>query len=48
MAFLVDELAEIVLCVNSFIGSVALMPIPGIDGGPLLKWSLVLAGQSER
>jgi hypothetical protein len=45
---LAQELADDALRVNTFIGSVALLPIPGIDGGPLLKWSLVLAGNSER
>jgi hypothetical protein len=44
---LARELADDTLRVNTFIGSVALVPIPGIDGGPLLKWSLVLAGQNE-
>jgi hypothetical protein len=44
---LAGELADVALTVNTFISSVALLPIPGIDGGPLLKWSLVLAGQNE-
>ena len=26
--------------------AVSLLPIPGIDGGPLLKWSLVQLGRS--
>jgi hypothetical protein len=42
---LAGELANVALRVNTFIGSAALLPIPGIDGGPLLKWSLVLAGK---
>jgi predicted phage tail protein len=29
-----------------FISSLSLLPIPGIDGGPLLKWSLVERGHS--
>jgi Zn-dependent protease len=29
---------------NLFLSSVSLLPIPGIDGGPILKWSLVKAG----
>jgi Zn-dependent protease len=33
---------------NIFIGTVALLPIPGIDGGPILKWSLVERGQSPQ
>ena len=31
---------------NAFIGGVGLLPIPGIDGGPILKWSLVEGGRS--
>ena len=44
---LAAELAEIALRVHTFIATVAFLPIPGIDGGPLLKWSLVLAGKEE-
>jgi len=44
---LAGELAELALRVNAFIASAALLPIPGIDGGPLLKWSLVLASKSQ-
>jgi len=32
--------------VNLFTSSLALLPIPGLDGGPLLKWSLVEKGHS--
>ena len=31
---------------NTFLFTVSLLPIPDIDGGPILKWSLVNAGQS--
>ena len=31
---------------NQFLSFVSLLPIPGIDGGPLLKWSLVERGKS--
>jgi MYXO-CTERM domain-containing protein len=29
-----------------FLSTVSLLPIPGIDGGPILKWSLVERGHS--
>ncbi len=38
--------ADFALGTNSFIALVALLPIPGIDGGPILKWSLVKAGRT--
>ncbi len=31
---------------NLFLSLVSLLPIPGIDGGPILKWSLVERGKS--
>ena len=31
---------------NLFLSLVSLLPIPGIDGGPILKWSLVEKGAS--
>ena len=31
---------------NLFLSLVSLLPIPGIDGGPLLKWSLVDRGKT--
>jgi len=31
---------------NLFLSSVSLLPIPGIDGGPILKWGLVKVGAS--
>jgi Zn-dependent protease len=39
-------LADFTFGVNAFLSTVSLLPIPGIDGGPILKWSLVEAGQS--
>jgi Zn-dependent protease len=38
--------ADFALGTNMFIASLSLLPIPGIDGGPLLKWSLVERGHS--
>jgi Zn-dependent protease len=32
---------------NVFLAAGSLLPIPGIDGGPILKWSLVLQGRSS-
>jgi Zn-dependent protease len=31
---------------NAFLPAVGLLPIPGIDGGPILKWSLVDRGRT--
>jgi Zn-dependent protease len=31
---------------NLFLATVSLLPIPGIDGGPILKWSLVERGKT--
>jgi Zn-dependent protease len=39
-------IANFALGTNCFISMVSLLPIPGIDGGPILKWSLVEAGRS--
>lgn len=33
---------------NLFLSSVSLLPIPGIDGGPILKWSLVDRGHTQQ
>jgi Zn-dependent protease len=38
--------ADFALGTNAFISSLSLLPIPGIDGGPLLKWLLVEGGHS--
>jgi Zn-dependent protease len=40
------EVAEAAVTTNGFLVGVSLLPIPGIDGGPLLKWSLVEKGCS--
>jgi Zn-dependent protease len=39
--------ADFALGTNAFISSLSLLPIPGIDGGPLLKWSLVGHGHTQ-
>jgi hypothetical protein len=36
--------ASTALQTNVFLSTVSLLPIPGIDGGPILKWSLVDKG----
>lgn len=38
------ETTRIALQTNVFLTTVSLLPIPGIDGGPILKWSLVDQG----
>jgi len=40
------DLAEASLATNIFLPTVGLLPIPFIDGGPVLKWSLVARGRS--
>ncbi len=39
------EATDMAVKTNAFIGMVALLPIPGIDGGPILKWWLVHRGR---
>ncbi len=39
------ETANAALKTNEFLSIVSLLPIPGIDGGPILKWSLVERGR---
>ncbi len=43
-----NYVANFALGTNFFIATIALLPIPGIDGGPILKWSLVETGQSRQ
>ncbi|MBN2549413.1 MAG: hypothetical protein JXB15_09665 [Anaerolineales bacterium] len=43
---LAHEVADLAVDVNTFLGVMSLLPMPGIDGGPVLKWSLVEAGCS--
>lgn len=38
------ETANTALHTNLFLSLISLLPIPGIDGGPILKWSLVEKG----
>lgn len=38
------DVANAAVGMNAFLTSVSLLPIPGIDGGPILKWSLVDRG----
>ena len=40
------EVADAAAGMNLFLCTASLMPIPGIDGGPILKWSLVESGRS--
>lgn len=42
------DVANAAVVMNAFLSSVSLLPIPGIDGGPLLKWSLVARGNTPR
>jgi Zn-dependent protease len=38
------DVADAAVGMNTFLSTVSLLPIPGIDGGPILKWSLVERG----
>ncbi|MEA1977468.1 MAG: hypothetical protein U9N80_06170 [Chloroflexota bacterium] len=40
------EVADASCATNAFLSTVSLLPIPGIDGGPILKWSLVERGRT--
>jgi len=40
------EVCDFAVGTNVFIGSLGLVPIPFLDGGPVLKWSLVRSGLS--
>jgi Zn-dependent protease len=40
------EVADVVVGMNAFLSGVSLLPLPGIDGGPILKWMLVEKGHS--
>ncbi|MBT3391461.1 MAG: hypothetical protein HN413_13760 [Chloroflexi bacterium] len=40
------EIADAGVGMNLFLSTVSLVPIPGIDGGPILKWGLVAAGRT--
>ena len=43
---ILGDVADVAVRMNAFLCSVSLLPIPGLDGGPLLKWSLVKKGWS--
>ena len=40
------EVVDTAAGMNLFLCTASLLPIPGIDGGPILKWSLVDSGRS--
>ena len=40
------EVADVSYATNAFLSTVSLLPIPGIDGGPILKWSLGDSGRT--
>jgi Zn-dependent protease len=42
------DMAIAALGTNAFLPTVGLLPIPGIDGGPILKWSLVDKGRTPK
>ena len=42
------DVADTAVRMNAFLSTVSLLPIPGVDGGPLLKWSLVKNGSSVK
>jgi Zn-dependent protease len=42
------DAAESGLAMNTFLSTASFLPIPGIDGGPLLKWSLVTRGRTPQ
>ncbi len=42
------DVANAAVGMNAFLSTASLLPIPGIDGGPLLKWSLVAHGNTPR
>ena len=44
----IRDLANVAVGTNLFLPAVGLLPIPGIDGGPILKWSLVEKGQTPK
>jgi Zn-dependent protease len=42
------EVVDTAVFMNAFLSTISLLPIPGIDGGPILKWSLVAKGYRVR
>lgn len=43
---LARDVADAAVATNVFIGTVGLVPIPGIDGGAITKWALVARGRT--
>jgi Zn-dependent protease len=41
------EVADAAVGMNLFLSTASLLPIPGIDGGPILKWTLVARGHTR-
>jgi Zn-dependent protease len=41
------DVAQAAVNMNTFLATVSFLPIPGIDGGPILKWSLVDRGRTQ-
>lgn len=41
------EVADAAVRMNLFLSTASLLPIPGIDGGPILKWALVERGYTK-
>jgi Zn-dependent protease len=42
------DVADAAVGMNTFLSTASLLPIPGIDGGPILKWSLVDRGYTPQ
>jgi hypothetical protein len=40
------EVLNVAVGMNTFLSTWSLLPLPGIDGGPVLKWGLVSNGQT--
>ena len=40
------DVADAAVGMNAFLSTASLLPIPGIDGGPILKWALVERGST--
>jgi Zn-dependent protease len=45
-ASVAHEVVDAATGMNLFLSTVSLLPIPGIDGGAILKWSLAARGRS--
>ena len=42
------EVADVAVGMNTFLWLQAIMPIPGLDGGPILKWAQVEEGKTPQ